>query len=163
MVDPLSSKPGTRVADRDRGRMKISCADAQPVKPSGLFLGAPAPSEREPRTDFRFLQYGTAPHGLSWRPFTTRNAYASMIVLTTPTGNIGSKVLRGLLTSSEPVRLIARDPAKLPPDLPATVEIVPGRTDVPETLRRALKGADAFFWCQPDTPTSAHYVKAYDD
>lgn len=37
-----------------------------------------------------------------------------MIVVTTPTGNIGRHVVRHLLDAGETVRVIARDPAKLP-------------------------------------------------
>lgn len=86
-----------------------------------------------------------------------------MVVLTTPTGNIGSKVLAGLASTGQLLRLIVRDPAKLPVDLPNTVEIIQGRTDGPATLTRALTGARAFFWCQPDTPTAKDYLKAYDE
>lgn len=94
------------------------------------------------------------------------NTATAMIVLTTPTGNIGSKVLGVLLstpTLAEPLRLIVRDPAKLPANLPASLEIVRGATDDPAALRRALRGADTLFWCQPDTPTAEDYLKAYDD
>ena len=38
-----------------------------------------------------------------------------MIVVTTPTGNIGSKILAPLLAAGESVRVIARDPSKLAP------------------------------------------------
>ncbi len=85
-----------------------------------------------------------------------------MIVLTTPTGNIGSKVFAGLASTGQLLRLIVRDPSKLPADLPDTVEIIQGRTDDPDTLDRALTGARALFWCQPDMPTAEDYLKAYD-
>ncbi len=39
-----------------------------------------------------------------------------MIVVTTPTGNIGQNVLRGLLQSNETVRVITRDPLRLMPE-----------------------------------------------
>ena len=86
-----------------------------------------------------------------------------MIVLTTPTGNIGSKVLAGLASTGQLLRLIVRDPAKLPADLPDTAEIIQGRTDHPDTLTRALTGARALFWCQPDTPTAEDYLRTYDE
>lgn len=89
-----------------------------------------------------------------------------MIVLTTPTGNIGSKVLSALQAApapAAPLRLIVRDPAKLPASLPSSVEIMRGATDDPATLQRALRGADTLFWCQPDTPAAEDYLKAYDD
>lgn len=87
-----------------------------------------------------------------------------MIVVTTPTGSIGSKVLAGLLAeTTEPLRVIARDPKRLPFDLPEHVEVVQGQTNDPDTLRAALQGASALFWCQPDTPTAEDYLQAYND
>lgn len=89
-----------------------------------------------------------------------------MIVITTPTGNIGSKVLRRVLQHpglAEPVRVIARDSAKLPPDAASRVQVVQGSTDDPAVLREALQDADALFWCQPDTMTAENYLQAYDD
>ena len=42
-----------------------------------------------------------------------------MIVITTPTGQIGRQVLGNLLDSSEQLRVIARDPAQLPVGAPS--------------------------------------------
>lgn len=89
-----------------------------------------------------------------------------MIVLTTPTGNIGSKVLTHLLNEASAIpalRLIARDPAKLPSRLPASVQIMQGNTSDPALLRRALEGAATLFWCQPDTPAASDYFQAYEN
>jgi uncharacterized protein YbjT (DUF2867 family) len=36
-----------------------------------------------------------------------------MIVITAPAGNIGSQVLKNILDSGEPIRLIARDPSRI--------------------------------------------------
>jgi uncharacterized protein YbjT (DUF2867 family) len=36
-----------------------------------------------------------------------------MIVVTTPTGNIGSQVVKHLLAANEAVRVIVRDPANI--------------------------------------------------
>jgi uncharacterized protein YbjT (DUF2867 family) len=47
-----------------------------------------------------------------------------MIVVTTPTGPIGSQVVRNLLTANEAARVIARDPARLAAEVRAKVEIV---------------------------------------
>ena len=49
-----------------------------------------------------------------------------MIVVTTPTGNIGSQVLRDLLASKETIRVIARDPGRLSPEALRRVEVVVG-------------------------------------
>lgn len=89
-----------------------------------------------------------------------------MIVLTTPTGNIGSKILAHLLqlrALEQGLRLIVRDPTKLPADLPDFVEIIIGRTDDLPTLTRAFSGAQTLFWCQSDTATAVDYLQAYDD
>ena len=40
-----------------------------------------------------------------------------MIVVTTPTGNIGRHVVRHLLDAGEALRLIVRDPSRLAPDV----------------------------------------------
>lgn len=77
-----------------------------------------------------------------------------MIVVTTPTGHIGQHVVRSLLDSGEPLRLIARDPAKLPSAVLDRVEVVAGSHGDAETIDRALNGADAIFWLCPPTPVA---------
>ncbi|MER5642466.1 NAD(P)H-binding protein, partial [Kitasatospora sp. NPDC002227] len=48
-----------------------------------------------------------------------------MLLITTPTGDIGSQLVRMLLDSSDAaVRVIARDPARLPSYLRERVDIV---------------------------------------
>ena len=49
-----------------------------------------------------------------------------MIVITSPTGNIGSQVLENVLAGGESVRVIARDPSRLPSQIRARVEVVQG-------------------------------------
>jgi len=49
-----------------------------------------------------------------------------MIVLTTPTGRIGRPTLDRLLAASAPVRVIVRDPSRLPATVRDQVEVVPG-------------------------------------
>jgi uncharacterized protein YbjT (DUF2867 family) len=83
-----------------------------------------------------------------------------MIVLTTPTGDIGSQILSSLTAAGAPVRAIARDPSKLP----AGVDAVAGAHDDPAVLDAALAdGADALFLLVPPDPTTpdvdAHYVR----
>ncbi len=86
-----------------------------------------------------------------------------MITLTTPTGTIGSKLLQIVLaTGSMPLRVIARDPSRLPEDVAARVEIITGSMDDPATLSHAFSGASAVFWCQPDTFGAEDYVAAYE-
>jgi uncharacterized protein YbjT (DUF2867 family) len=74
-----------------------------------------------------------------------------MIVVTTPTGNIGQVVLRQLLAAGEPVRVIARDPSRLIPEAKECVEVVQGSIDDPAVLAKALSGADTLFWCVPQS------------
>lgn len=87
-----------------------------------------------------------------------------MIAITTPTGNIGSKVLARLLEGkTSEARLLARTPAKLPPEALERFEVVQGSMDDPAALGRLMQGADSLFWCQPDAPAAADYVGAYEE
>ena len=58
------------------------------------------------------------------------------ILITTPAGNIGRNVLRELLAPEFSVRVIARDPARLPGEIREQVEAVRGSTDDPAALSR---------------------------
>jgi len=77
-----------------------------------------------------------------------------MIVVTTPTGHIGQHVVRSLLGTGEPLRLIAREPAKLPAAIRERAEIIAGSHGDAETVDRALSGADALFWLCPPMPVA---------
>jgi uncharacterized protein YbjT (DUF2867 family) len=72
-----------------------------------------------------------------------------MIVVTTPTGRIGSKLVQQLLDAGEAVRVVARDPGKLAPDVAAKVEVVQGSTTDESVLARAFAGAESVFWLVP--------------
>jgi uncharacterized protein YbjT (DUF2867 family) len=72
-----------------------------------------------------------------------------MIVVTTPTGNIGSKLLPLLVAAGASVRVIARDPSKLSPAIQGKVEVVQGSANDPAVLDRALQGAESVFWVVP--------------
>lgn len=72
-----------------------------------------------------------------------------MIVVTTPTGNIGHHVVQHLLDAGETVRVIARDPAKLPPSVRDRVEVVQGSHGDAGVVDRAFDGAEALFWLAP--------------
>jgi uncharacterized protein YbjT (DUF2867 family) len=75
-----------------------------------------------------------------------------MIVITTPTGLIGHQVLGNVLGSGEPVRVIARDPSRLPAQARERVEVVAGSHGDIGVVDRAFAGADAVFWLVPPTP-----------
>ncbi|MET8878576.1 NAD(P)H-binding protein [Nocardia sp. NPDC004604] len=72
-----------------------------------------------------------------------------MIVVTTPTGTIGHQVLQRLLDSDAPVRVIARDPARLPADIRERVDIVQGSHGDIDVVTKAFADADAVFWLLP--------------
>lgn len=72
-----------------------------------------------------------------------------MIVITTPTGQIGHEVIRQLLAAGEPLRVIVRDPARLPEDIRSRVDVVQGSHSDPAVLEPALAGADSIFWLIP--------------
>ncbi|SFW70801.1 NAD(P)H-binding protein [Amycolatopsis australiensis] len=84
-----------------------------------------------------------------------------MIVLTAPTGQIGSKLAATLLRQSEPVRLVVRDPGKLPAGVRERAEVVAGSHRDRDVLDRALEGADALFWLMPAAPAASSPYEAY--
>jgi uncharacterized protein YbjT (DUF2867 family) len=86
-----------------------------------------------------------------------------MIVITTPTGDIGSQVLGNLLGSDkgEKLRVIARDPAKLSAAVRDRVDIVPGSHADADVVDRAFAGADAVFWLVPPDSQAPSLQVAY--
>ncbi|WP_416986502.1 NmrA family NAD(P)-binding protein [Streptomyces sp. T028] len=72
-----------------------------------------------------------------------------MIVVTTPTGQIGREVVTGLLDAAVSVRVIARDPAALAPAVRERVEVVQGSHADPAVLKEACEGAEGVFWLSP--------------
>jgi len=85
-----------------------------------------------------------------------------MIVVTTPTGQIGSALVRRLLAANQDVRVVVRDPARLSDDVQDRVEVVVGSHGDPAVLDAALPGADALFWLVPPDRSAAsareHYL-----
>ncbi len=84
-----------------------------------------------------------------------------MIVVTAPTGQIGSKVLKHLLDGSEPIRVIARDPLKLPVETRERVEVVQGSQGDLKVVNKAFSGADTVFWLVPPDPKAKSMEEAY--
>lgn len=82
-----------------------------------------------------------------------------MILLTTPTGDIGHRVLGRLLDAGAPVRVIARDPSTLPPD--ARIEVIQGSMADAAAIARALPGATGVFWLPPGDATLPSAGAAY--
>jgi uncharacterized protein YbjT (DUF2867 family) len=86
-----------------------------------------------------------------------------MIVVTTPTGHIGSKLLPHLLAAGERVRVIARDPSKLSPEVRSKVNIVQGSADDPAVVNKAFDGAESVFWVVPPSFRTDDVEKYYLD
>jgi len=86
------------------------------------------------------------------------------ILVTTPTGQIGRQIVQELLAPEFSVRVIVRDPGRLPDEVREQVEIVRGSTENVATLREALDGVEALFWCVPaeslqETKVQRHYER----
>ena len=74
-----------------------------------------------------------------------------MIVVTTPNGNIGKHVLRRLIEAGESVRAVSHRPERIPADLRERCEIVPGFLNDADALTHGFAGANAVFWCVPQS------------
>ncbi len=86
-----------------------------------------------------------------------------MIVVTTPTGKIGSQVIPHLLAANEAVRVVARDPLKLAPEVRNRVEVVTGSLDDEAVMQQALEGAESVFLVVPpsfsDNNDAEYYLR----
>jgi uncharacterized protein YbjT (DUF2867 family) len=77
-----------------------------------------------------------------------------MILVTTPTGQIGSRVLDTLLDAEDaagPIRVIVRDPERLAQRVRDRVEVVRGSHADPGVAAKACAGTDRVFWLVPPT------------
>ena len=86
-----------------------------------------------------------------------------MIVVTTPTGLIGHQVLENILDRGQPIRVIVRDPSRLPSRTLGRVEVFQGSHRDFDTVNRAFAGADAVFWLVPPDPHAESVEAAYVD
>jgi uncharacterized protein YbjT (DUF2867 family) len=84
-----------------------------------------------------------------------------MIVITTPTGQIGRQVLGNLLDSGEQLRVIARDPSQLPAEVREDLDIVEGSHGDAAVADKAFAGADAVFWVTPADPRAPSVDAAF--
>lgn len=84
-----------------------------------------------------------------------------MIVITAPTGNIGRRLLSLLVEAApahgEELRVVVRDPARLPETVRGQVEVVTGSHGDAATVERAFAGADAVFWLVPPDASATPY------
>ena len=86
-----------------------------------------------------------------------------MIVLTAPTGGIGHQVLEHLLVSDQSIRVIARQPARIPRSALDRIEVIQGSHGDPATVNQACSGADTVFWLVPPDPKADSVEAAYVD
>ncbi len=86
-----------------------------------------------------------------------------MIVVTTPTGTIGRQVLANILGRGEPIRVIVRDPSRLPSHTRERVEIVEGSHGDSDVVNRAFAGAGSVFWLAPPNRQAQSVEAAYVD
>jgi uncharacterized protein YbjT (DUF2867 family) len=84
-----------------------------------------------------------------------------MIVVTTPTGDIGRQVLDLLLQQAQQVRVVVRDPARLAAGVRDRVELVTGSHADPAVVAAAFEGADTVFWLVPPDLTAPDVEAAY--
>lgn len=71
------------------------------------------------------------------------------ILVTTPTGNIGSRIVEHLLSAGHAITLLARDPARLSDAVRAQSTVVQGSLDDAAAVALALAGAEAAFLLVP--------------
>lgn len=86
-----------------------------------------------------------------------------MIVVTAATGNIGGQVLEKLIETNAQVRVIVRDPSKLPEGVRSRVEVIVGSHADTHVVQAALTGADTLFWLVPPDPKARSVKAAYVD
>lgn len=111
-----------------------------------------------------------------WTPRGPPPTMGDMIVITAPTSDIGSQVLNGLLhgtaasassssssssSSAEQLRVVARDPGRLPAEVRDRVEVVTGSHGDPEVVERAFADADAVFWLVPPNPAAPSLEESF--
>ncbi len=85
-----------------------------------------------------------------------------MIVLTTPTGNVGSQLLAELLNAgTESLRVIVRDPSRLDDTVRQRVQVIAGSHSDPAVLDQALDGAQGLFWLIPPSTRASSAEEHY--
>lgn len=84
-----------------------------------------------------------------------------MILITTPTGDIGHRVLERVLENNARVRVIARDPSRIPQQTRERIEVVQGSHGDAAVIEKALTGVDALFWLVPPDVTLDSVDEAY--
>lgn len=84
-----------------------------------------------------------------------------MLVVTAPTSTIGAQVVDLLLERGAPVRVVARDPARLAARVRDAAEVVQGSHGDADVIAAAFDGADTLFWLTPPDPGATSVDAAY--
>lgn len=74
------------------------------------------------------------------------------IVVTTPTGHVGSRVTTLLVQAGERPTVLLRDGSRLDPALRERCDVVELDLGDADAVARATQGADALYWVAPPTP-----------
>ncbi|MEU7424823.1 NAD(P)H-binding protein [Streptomyces sp. NPDC040750] len=81
------------------------------------------------------------------------------IVVTTPTGHVGSRVVRVLIQAGVRPRVLVRDPARLDAQTRGRVEVRVGDLTDAGFVRDAIAGARTVFWVDPTPHTAEEPVE----
>jgi uncharacterized protein YbjT (DUF2867 family) len=84
-----------------------------------------------------------------------------MILVTGPTGNVGSELTRLLVTEGHKIRVLVRNPEKVEAFKKQGAEVVLGDFDRRETYREALAGVDRLFLLTTMSPKIAEHETAF--
>jgi uncharacterized protein YbjT (DUF2867 family) len=80
------------------------------------------------------------------------------IAVTTPTGNVGSRVVRLLVQAGVRPVVLVRDPDRLDPAVRDLVDVARGDLTDPDFVVGATEGAEALLWVAPESFTAADPV-----
>ncbi|WP_250002448.1 NAD(P)H-binding protein [Actinoplanes sp. M2I2] len=72
------------------------------------------------------------------------------IVVTTPTGHVGSRVVQVLVQAGVRPRVLVRDPSRLPADLLPLVDVARGDLRDADFVAGAVEGAETLLWVTPE-------------
>src|SRR5260221_1347025 len=86
-----------------------------------------------------------------------------MTVITTRSGASANQVREHAVRSKEPIRVIVRDPSRLPSHIRERIDVVQGSHGEAAVVNKAFAGADAVFWLVPPDPRAKTVDAAYVD
>jgi len=83
------------------------------------------------------------------------------ILVTTPGGNIGRRIIPELLSPEFSVRVITENPTALPAEIRSQTEVIHGSAADPATLLAALDEAESLFWCIPSAAKDERDIQSH--